>query len=103
MRLARTVTNGTANDTSAQVHPRKSIKRVKQRVNEVLAPGNVKPWAEVRDQRNAILRGWAAYFGYGTRAKAYKAIDHHVCGAFDTSSVGGIRFQTGGRGDFPMT
>ena len=58
----------------------KSIKRVKQRVNEVLASGNVKPWVEVRDQLNAILRGWAAYFCYGTQAKAYKAIDHHVCG-----------------------
>jgi RNA-directed DNA polymerase len=58
----------------------KSIERVKQRINEVLVPGNVKPWAEVRDQLNAILRGWSAYFCYGTRAKAYKAIDHHVCG-----------------------
>jgi RNA-directed DNA polymerase len=58
----------------------KSIKRVKQRINEVLAPGNVKPWAEVRDQLNAILRGWSAYFCYGTRAKAHKAVDHHVCG-----------------------
>jgi RNA-directed DNA polymerase len=54
----------------------KSIKRVKQRINEVLAPGNVKPWAEVRDQLNAILRGRSAYFCYGTRAKAYKAVDH---------------------------
>jgi RNA-directed DNA polymerase len=73
---------------------------VKQRINEVLAPGNVKPWAEVRDQLNAILRGWSAYFCYGTRAKAYKAVDHHVCGR-DTSSVGGIRFPIAGRGDSP--
>ena len=58
----------------------KSIKRVKQKIDEVLVPGNVAPWAEVRDQLNAILRGWSAYFCYGTRAKAYKAIDHHVCG-----------------------
>jgi RNA-directed DNA polymerase len=51
----------------------KSVKRVKQKINEVLVPGNVSPWPEVRDQLNALLRGWSAYFCYGTRGKAYKA------------------------------
>jgi hypothetical protein len=32
---------------------------------EDVPAGNVKPWAEVRDQLNAILRGWSAYFCYG--------------------------------------
>jgi RNA-directed DNA polymerase len=58
----------------------KSVKRVKLKVNEVLVPGNIKPWPEVRDQLNRLLRGWSAYFCYGTRARAYKAVDHHVCG-----------------------
>ena len=58
----------------------KSVKRVKRKVNEVLVPGNLKPWTQVRDQLNRLLRGWSAYFGYGTRARAYKAVDHHVCG-----------------------
>jgi RNA-directed DNA polymerase len=58
----------------------KSVKRVKQKINAVLVPGNVSPGPEVRDQINALLRGWSAYFCYGTRAKAYKAVDHHVCG-----------------------
>jgi len=32
----------------------KSVKRVKQKVNGVLVPGNTKPWEEVRDQLNSI-------------------------------------------------
>jgi RNA-directed DNA polymerase len=58
----------------------KSVKRVKLKVNEVLVPGNMKPWPEIRDQLNRLLRGWSAYFCYGTRGRAYKAVDHHVCG-----------------------
>ena len=58
----------------------KSVKRVKTKVNEVLVPGNVRPWAEVRDRLNNLLCGWSAYFCYGTRGRAYKAVDHHVCG-----------------------
>jgi len=58
----------------------KSVKRVKLKVNEVLVPGNMKPWMEVRNQLNRLLRGWTAYFCYGTRGRAYKAVDHHVCG-----------------------
>ena len=32
----------------------------------------------MRDQLNSLLRGWCAYFGYGTRLIAYRAVDHHV-------------------------
>jgi RNA-directed DNA polymerase len=58
----------------------KSVKRVKLKVDEVLVPANMKPWPEVRDQLNRLLRGWSAYFCYGSRGRAYKAVDHHVCG-----------------------
>ena len=58
----------------------KSVKRVKLKVNEVLVPSNVQPWPEVCGRLNGLLRGWAAYFCYGTRNRAYKAVDHHVCG-----------------------
>ena len=53
--------------------------RVKVKVNDMLASGSIKPWPAVRDQLNRLLRGWSAYFCYGTLADAYKAVDHHVC------------------------
>jgi Group II intron, maturase-specific domain len=34
----------------------------------------------MRDRLNRLLHGWSEYFGYGTQDKAYKAVDHHVCG-----------------------
>ena len=40
--------------------------------------GNNGSWPTVRDRLNALLRGWSAYFSYGTRLQAYRAIDHHV-------------------------
>src|SRR5437868_1739314 len=55
----------------------KSVKRAKLKVNEVLVPGNMKPWREVRDQLNRLLRGSSAYFCYGSRG-AYNAVDHDV-------------------------
>jgi RNA-directed DNA polymerase len=57
---------------------KKSVLRLKQRVGEILVPGNQAPWSEVRNQLNSLLRGWSAYFGYGTRLIAYRAVDNHV-------------------------
>lgn len=55
-----------------------SILRLKAKVSDLLVPGNVGAWPEVRDRLNRLLGGWAAYFGYGTRLPAYRAIDRHV-------------------------
>jgi len=43
-----------------------------------MVPSNNGTWAEVRDRLNQMLRGWSAYFSYGTRTQAYRAVDHHV-------------------------
>ena len=47
---------------------KKSVQRLKAKVGELLVPGNMAPWDEVRDRLNRLLRGWSAYFCYGTRA-----------------------------------
>ena len=57
---------------------KKAVARLKGRVRQVLRSGVVAPWPEVRDHLNRVLRGWSAYFDYGTLSKAYSAVDHHV-------------------------
>ena len=44
----------------------------------MLQPSAVNPWEEVRDQLNRKLRGWKAYFSYGTLYQAYQEIDAYV-------------------------
>ena len=57
---------------------RKSVSKLRQKVGDLLVCQNVKPWPEVRDQLNGILRGWSNYFDYGTLLMAYRAVDHYV-------------------------
>ena len=57
---------------------KKSVARLRAKVNAVLIPGNKGTWAEVRDRLNRILRGWSNYYNYGTRRQAYRAVDNHT-------------------------
>jgi RNA-directed DNA polymerase len=57
---------------------KKSVRRLTAKVSDLLAPGNTGAWHEVRDRLNRLVGGWAAYFGYGTRLTAYRAVDNHV-------------------------
>jgi RNA-directed DNA polymerase len=57
---------------------KKAIARIKEKVGDLLVPGNVGTWQDVRDRLNQKLRGWSAYFSYGTRTQAYRSVDHHV-------------------------
>jgi RNA-directed DNA polymerase len=56
----------------------KSLSRLKQKVRELLEPSNVGTWEEVRGRLNRMLKGWSAYFHYGTRLMAYRAVDNYV-------------------------
>src|SRR5215467_14407767 len=55
---------------------KKSVQRLK--VGDLLVPGNIAPWKEVRDTLNRSLRGWSNYFCYGTRRSAFRSVDHYV-------------------------
>ena len=57
---------------------KKSVQRIKTKIGDLLKPGNMGAWPVVRHRLNQLLIGWSAYFGYGTRLQAYRAIDHHV-------------------------
>jgi RNA-directed DNA polymerase len=57
---------------------KKAVQRVKGRIRQILRPGNQGSWDTVRDELNRVVRGWANYFAYGTRALAYRAVDWYV-------------------------
>src|SRR5207245_2034573 len=48
---------------------KKAVARIKEKVGNLLLPSNTGTWEEVRGRLNQILRGWSAYFSYGTRAR----------------------------------
>lgn len=58
---------------------KKSLKRIKDRIGDLLTPGNKGSWPQVREQLNRLLAGWSAYFRYATRVPAYRAVDRYVC------------------------
>jgi RNA-directed DNA polymerase len=55
-----------------------AVARIKEKVGDLLVPSNVGTWPEVRDRLNRMLRGWSAYYSYGTRMPAYRAVDNYV-------------------------
>ena len=57
---------------------KKAVARIKEKVGQLLVPSNTGTWVEARNRLNQTLRGWSAYFNYGTRAAAYEAVDHYV-------------------------
>ncbi len=57
---------------------KKSVRRLKDKVSELLVPGNVGAWTEVRDQLNRLLRGWSGYFRYGSHYATDRVLEAHV-------------------------
>ncbi|MEJ0047999.1 MAG: group II intron maturase-specific domain-containing protein [Rhodospirillales bacterium] len=57
---------------------KKSVQRLKDRVGDILVPGNMGRWEEVRDTLNRLLRGWCCYFSPGTHYAVDRAIEAHV-------------------------
>jgi RNA-directed DNA polymerase len=57
---------------------KKSQKKLKEKVNLLLYPGNPTPWRELKPRLNRLLTGWAEYFKFGYTTKAYQALRWHV-------------------------
>ncbi len=80
---------------------KKSVQRLKGKVGAILRSGNQAPWEDVRDQLNSLLLGWSAYFSYGTRLMAYRAIDNHTSTSVRRFLVRRHKVPTGGTHRFP--
>jgi RNA-directed DNA polymerase len=57
---------------------KKSLKRLRTSIHDLLRPQETGAWEQVRPRLNAILRGWQNYFSYGTVAQAYQAMNRYV-------------------------
>ena len=57
---------------------KKRVKRFKRSLRAVLRAGNHAPVAEVVDEVNRKLRGWAQYFSIGTLEPAYRTVDRYT-------------------------
>jgi hypothetical protein len=51
---------------------------MKEKVGDLLVPSNNGTSEEVRDRLNQRLRRWSAYFSYGTRVAAYRAVENYA-------------------------
>jgi len=57
---------------------KKSMRRFKAKIRNLLVAGSIAPWPELRDTLNRSLLGWSNYFSQGTRRPACCSIDHYV-------------------------
>ena len=56
----------------------KSVQRLKDKLGDILVPGNKGPWEEVRGTLNRLLRGWCGYFSPGTHYVTDRVIEAHL-------------------------
>jgi RNA-directed DNA polymerase len=57
---------------------KKSVQRLGDKIGVLLHPGNQKPWPDVRDHLNRLLRGWSGYFRHGNLNATDRAVERSV-------------------------
>jgi RNA-directed DNA polymerase len=57
---------------------RKAVASINDNIRRRLRPGNQAPWEEVARDLNRTVRGWTAYFSYGSVSKARRAVQAHL-------------------------
>jgi RNA-directed DNA polymerase len=58
---------------------KKRVKRFKQKLREVLKPGNQGRIQDVVAAVNRRVVGWGNYFSVGTRSDVYRSLDEYTC------------------------
>jgi RNA-directed DNA polymerase len=57
---------------------KKAMGQFREKVGQSLRRGRSEPWAEIRDELNARLRGWMQYYLRGSTAQPYTQLDQYV-------------------------
>ena len=57
---------------------KKAVASIKEQIRRRLRPGNQAPWEEVARGLNRTVRGWSAYFSYGSVSKARHTVQLHL-------------------------
>jgi RNA-directed DNA polymerase len=57
---------------------KKAVASIKDTIRQRLRPGNHAPWDEVARDLNRTVRGWAAYFSYGSVTAARHGVKLHL-------------------------
>jgi RNA-directed DNA polymerase len=57
---------------------RKAVASIKERIRQRLRPGNQAPWEEVARDLTRTVRGWTAYFSFGSVAMARHDVTLHL-------------------------
>ena len=57
---------------------KKSVLRLKDKVGDILVPGNMGAWKDVCGSLNRLLRGWCVYFSPGSHYTTDRVIEAHV-------------------------
>ena len=80
---------------------KKSMGRIKDKIGDLLVPGNQGSWDDVRDRLNRLLRGWSGYFSHGTLSMAYRTSRLMSMIRCATCSDGGASWRRAARGSSP--
>ena len=81
----------------------KSMGRIKDKIGDILVPGNQGSWDDVRDRLNRLTRGWSGYFSHGTLSSAYRDVEGHVYDRVRNFLRRRHKVATRGTAEFPGT
>jgi len=57
---------------------KRSVQRLKDKVGEILVPGNMGAWKAVCGSLNRVMRGWCSYFSPGSHYTTDRVIEAHL-------------------------
>jgi RNA-directed DNA polymerase len=57
---------------------KRSVQRLKDKVGEILVPGNMGAWKAVYGSLNRVMRGWCSYFSPGSHYTTDRVIEAHL-------------------------